>query len=640
MSKKKRGITVYPGKGKLLCQCFLSFLGGWILAGAKVQDYALPLGACFIAAQSLHLRMWTGLAGVIGGYFFACVPVDAMEYSSLALLMPVSALLFQSTGWTEKKWFMPLCCGLIAGIFGMVRMNEPDATLKGLWIGKALLGAMGTYVCRRTLYGNRRAAVIFGAFLVLGLWDRGAFLNFGILLAVTFGSVCSELVPGAVMGMALDMCAGGGCYTGALLLPGVFCALLRVRKRELRSLAYTVLPATVAVLWGQIQWQILVSIACGGLLGYLVGGSKLLSTEARTTEEPSDRGVLEEAATVMELLAARMPQEQTLCPTETDQVFDGAAEQVCRKCAFFHRCWQTHGTSTYSDLSQAAESVMKTGFAKAEHFPTGFRKRCCNLDAFLAAMNRELEGMLYRRQYRLQLRESRRILSEDYSIMAKYLRTMSREVPVEQERRYHPLVSICSASKERGQLCGDRGACFMGRWNRYYILLSDGMGTGREAAQLSNYTVRLLQRLLCSGLPAPEAMKLLDGNMLLQGSGAFSTVDLVEIDLSVGKAVLYKWGSAPSYWRDGEELKKIGTATPPPGVGVGEEHLPQKYVLSLRGGEMLVLISDGAYGEETETAIASYRNASPQELAALLIGGMQAEDDMTAIVISLRLRTS
>ena len=110
MSKKKRGITIYPGKGKLLCQCFLSFAGGMILAGAKVQGYALPLGACFVAAQSLHLRMWTGLAGVIGGYFLACSPIDAMEYSSLALLMPVSALLFQSSGWTEKKWFMPLCC--------------------------------------------------------------------------------------------------------------------------------------------------------------------------------------------------------------------------------------------------------------------------------------------------------------------------------------------------------------------------------------------------------------------------------------------------------------------------------------------------------------------------------------------------
>ena len=55
-------------------------------------------------------------------------------------------------------------------------------------------------------------------------------------------------------------------------------------------------------------------------------------------------------------------------------------------------------------------------------------------------------------------------------------------------------------------------------------------------------------------------------------------------------------------------------------------------------GQLLVMISDGAYCPETEAAIGACRASSPGELAALLIGNLEAEDDMTAIVVSLRHR--
>ena len=51
---------------------------------------------------------------------------------------------------------------------------------------------------------------------------------------------------------------------------------------------------------------------------------------------------------------------------------------------------------------------------------------------------------------------------------------------------------------------------------------------------------------------------------------------------------------------------------------------------------MLILLSDGAGGEETEGIIAGFSGDSPRELAALLIAGAAAIDDMTAVVLSLR----
>ena len=55
---------------------------------------------------------------------------------------------------------------------------------------------------------------------------------------------------------------------------------------------------------------------------------------------------------------------------------------------------------------------------------------------------------------------------------------------------------------------------------------------------------------------------------------------------------------------------------------------------------MLVMVSDGAGGAETEESVRAYRGQSPREFAAVLIAGLPAEDDMTAVCVSLRPRIS
>ena len=162
---------------------------------------------------------------------------------------------------------------------------------------------------------------------------------------------------------------------------------------------------------------------------------------------------------------------------------------------------------------------------------------------------------------------------------------------------------------------------------------------GSELEEIAEH-LRLLERLLRTGIAPEYALRLLNSCEILRGAACFSTVDLLQVDLGTGEAAVYKWGAAPSYFREGEEVRKIGTATTPPGAGVGGEHAPERYELSLKRGEMLVLVSDGAGGPETEAAIAAFRGDSPQELAALLIAGMPAEDDMTAVAFSLRPCTS
>ena len=125
---------------------------------------------------------------------------------------------------------------------------------------------------------------------------------------------------------------------------------------------------------------------------------------------------------------------------------------------------------------------------------------------------------------------------------------------------------------------------------------------------------------------------------ILRDTGCFSTMDVLELSLITGQGTLYKWGAAPSYVKSGNIVKKLGTAAPPPGLGVGSTNSAEVIRLSLWGGDMLVLVSDGVVREETEDLLRSYDGENVKELSSLLTAQAEAaggEDDMTAAVFRL-----
>ena len=135
---------------------------------------------------------------------------------------------------------------------------------------------------------------------------------------------------------------------------------------------------------------------------------------------------------------------------------------------------------------------------------------------------------------------------------------------------------------------------------------------------------------------------MLNGCYVLQEGSAFATVDLLQLDLATGEGVLYKWGAAPSYLKYGQNVQTLGAAAPPPGLGVGPEFQPMQLPLSLKGGQSLIMLSDGAFGDAARTRAAAFRGGGAKELAGYLVSGFptEVEDDVTAAVVRLLPRAS
>ncbi len=144
------------------------------------------------------------------------------------------------------------------------------------------------------------------------------------------------------------------------------------------------------------------------------------------------------------------------------------------------------------------------------------------------------------------------------------------------------------------EYCGDSVGVFR-REGTQYAFISDGMGSGPEAALTSGICSLFLQKMLGMGNRPETVLRMLNSFLRNKGSGSLhecsATVDLMVLDLLCGHASFYKCGAAPTYvLRDGG-LFKIRSKTLP--IGILKETDYKKIGLDIHAGDVIVMVSDG-----------------------------------------------
>lgn len=214
-------------------------------------------------------------------------------------------------------------------------------------------------------------------------------------------------------------------------------------------------------------------------------------------------------------------------------------------------------------------------------------------------------------------------------------------------RTFEAECAKASAAKEGESLCGDSAVSFINREDYFYALISDGMGSGREAALTSRMTRIILEKMLEAGNGRAPALKLA-GNYIHSAcarSETFATIDLLEIDLLNGEAVFVKGGAAASFIVRGGRMFKIVSNSMP--IGITREITAEEIRTKLEDGDLVVMVSDGVAQSFEETImLASFLtgtlagNPTPDELADKILEyarrTVTRSDDATAAVVRVR----
>lgn len=209
-------------------------------------------------------------------------------------------------------------------------------------------------------------------------------------------------------------------------------------------------------------------------------------------------------------------------------------------------------------------------------------------------------------------------------------------------------VGIASRRKHGESVSGDCGTYFKTDSGILCVILSDGMGSGEEAARESGEVVRILEGFLRSGMEPCAALRILNSVMLLRGGDnwGYATVDLMCVDLFSGEASFYKYGAAPSYVRSGKSIHRINCETFAAGLGTGKEAEPDVVRMKLKPGNIAIIASDGVLGvkenQNVEMLLATHEGSDVKRLAASVlqqaIETPECEDDMTVLAVQVSIR--
>lgn len=154
--------------------------------------------------------------------------------------------------------------------------------------------------------------------------------------------------------------------------------------------------------------------------------------------------------------------------------------------------------------------------------------------------------------------------------------------------------AMVQISCKNQEYCGDTIERVWLSSNKYMVIVSDGMSTGKRARLDSSFATSILSKLVLSGVSPETSLKMLNSIMRVKGwDESFATIDIAMIDLCVGEVEFIKCGASPSFIiRDGNLIKIEGEAFP---IGILPKVSPYFAKYKLFENDRIVLTTDGVY---------------------------------------------
>lgn len=157
---------------------------------------------------------------------------------------------------------------------------------------------------------------------------------------------------------------------------------------------------------------------------------------------------------------------------------------------------------------------------------------------------------------------------------------------------YRIVTAAAQCAVHEDEPCGDGWDFFADGNGSRYLVLSDGMGTGKHAAVDARIVLSNFRRLVQSGMDCVAAAQMVNAIMLTKsGEERFATLDVAKICEETAAVTLYKYGAGPTFIRHGDRVTLCQAATAP--IGILSKAEPYTTVFRLQHGDMLFLLSDG-----------------------------------------------
>ena len=207
---------------------------------------------------------------------------------------------------------------------------------------------------------------------------------------------------------------------------------------------------------------------------------------------------------------------------------------------------------------------------------------------------------------------------------------------------YEAVFGIAKMTKDGSEKSGDTHSVTRLTGNKFLVALSDGMGSGEDAENLSSVSLSLIESFYKAGMPDKLILNTVNKLLSINTEDSFTALDVTVIDLNSCSADFIKYGSPYGFILNDNGIKIVeGNSLP---LGILDDLKPSVANTKLEGGDMILLLTDGvsdAFGSSGEIIdfLRTVPAKNPQTLAdeildyAVKLNGGEKRDDMTALAV-------
>lgn len=215
-------------------------------------------------------------------------------------------------------------------------------------------------------------------------------------------------------------------------------------------------------------------------------------------------------------------------------------------------------------------------------------------------------------------------------------------VLLKKANEYEAVFGIAKAIKDGSLKSGDTHAMTKISSDKVLVALSDGMGSGLDAENVSSTSLSLIESFYKAGLDHGLILDTVNKLLSINTEDFFTALDISVIDLKKCSADFIKYGAPYGFIVNENGIKIVEGSSLPLGIIDGLK--PSIATTPLTDGDMVVLLTDGISDAFNNSgAIIDFLRTlpakNPQTLAeeilnkAISLNDNQVKDDMTALAV-------
>lgn len=213
-----------------------------------------------------------------------------------------------------------------------------------------------------------------------------------------------------------------------------------------------------------------------------------------------------------------------------------------------------------------------------------------------------------------------------------------------QKPKYGVATGLAVQKKEGSPRSGDTHSLLKVGADQILFAVSDGMGSGEQAGEISASAIGLIESFYRAGFSSEATLSAVNRLLSARAEENFAALDIATLSLSNGRCTFFKIGAPYGFVIKREGVLVVeGNSLP---LGILEDISPQAYESTLAPGDTVILVSDGisdAFRSASDFLdfLSAEKGLNPQNLADSILArakeltGGECRDDMTVLTVRL-----